>query len=90
MRKTILAVVAISSLSLGVAGCTTSEGAVSGGVVGAAIGGFGTRSAAVRGIGAGIGALTGAVLVNPLNNGYCTYRLQGPPLQRPLLSLGRS
>ncbi len=77
MRKMILAVAAVSSLSLGVAGCTTSEGAIGGGVVGAAVGGLGTNSVGGAIIGAGIGALAGAVLVDHLNNGYCTYRYRG-------------
>ncbi len=77
MRKTILAVAAISSLGLGVAGCTTTEGAVSGGVIGAAVGGLGTNSVAGAVIGAGIGALAGAVLVQHLDDGWCTYRYKG-------------
>ena len=77
MRKTVLAVVAVSSLSLGVAACTTTEGAVSGGVIGAAIGGVASNSIGGVLIGAGIGALAGAVLVNHYNNGWCTYRYHG-------------
>ncbi len=77
MRKTILAVAAVSSLGLAVAGCTTTEGAVGGGVIGAAIGGLGTNSVGGAIIGAGIGALAGAVLVDHLNNGWCTYRYKG-------------
>jgi uncharacterized membrane protein len=69
------AVAAVSTLAL--TACTTSEGAVSGGVLGAAIGGFGTNSVAGAVIGAGVGALAGAVLVDHLNNGWCTYRYKG-------------
>ena len=74
MKKTIIAVAAVSALSLGVAGCTTKEGALTGGVLGAAIGGFGTNSVVGAAVGAGVGALAGAVLVDHLNNGWGTYR----------------
>ncbi len=74
MRKTVIAVAAVSALSLGIAGCTTTEGAVSGGVIGAAIGGVASNSVGGAIIGAGIGALAGAVLVKHYNNGWCTYR----------------
>ena len=43
MRKTVLAVAAVSALSLGIAACTTTEGAVGGGVLGAAVGGLATN-----------------------------------------------
>jgi uncharacterized membrane protein len=69
------AVAAVSTLAL--TGCTTSEGALSGGVLGAAIGGFGTNSVVGAVVGAGVGALAGAVLVDHLNNGWCTYRYKG-------------
>ena len=75
MRKTVMAAVAVSSLAL--VGCTTTEGALSGGVLGAAIGGFGTNSVGGAIVGGAVGALAGAVLVNHLNNGYCTYRYKG-------------
>ncbi len=74
MRKTVLAVAAVSALSLGIAGCTTSEGALGGGIFGAALGGVATNSVGGVIVGAGIGALAGAVLVNHYNNGWCTYR----------------
>ncbi len=77
MRKTVLAVAAVSALSLGIAGCTTTEGAVSGGVIGAAIGGVATNSVGGAIIGAGIGALAGAVLVKHLDGGWCTYKYHG-------------
>ena len=77
MRKTVLAVAAVSALSLGIAGCTTTEGAMSGSVIGAAIGGFGTSSVGGAVVGAGIGALAGAVLVKHMNDGWCTYKYKG-------------
>lgn len=77
MKQTIIAVAAVTGLSLGIAGCSTTEGAVSGGVIGAALGGLGTNSVGGAIIGAGIGALAGAVLVEHLNNGWCTYRYKG-------------
>ena len=77
MRKTVLAVAAVSALSLGIAGCTTTEGAVGGGVLGAAVGGLATNSVGGAIIGAGVGALAGAVLVHHYNDGWCTYRYHG-------------
>ncbi len=77
MRKTVQAAAVVTALSLGVAACTTTEGAIGGGVLGAAIGGFGTNSVGGAILGAGIGALAGAVLVDHLNNGWCTYRYKG-------------
>ena len=77
MRKTVLAVAAVSCLSLGIAGCTTTEGALGGGAIGAAIGGVATHSVGGAIVGGGIGALAGAVLVNHHNNGWCTYRYHG-------------
>ena len=77
MRKTVLAVAAVSALSLGIAGCTTTEGAISGGVLGAAIGGVATNSVVGAIVGAGIGALAGAVLVKHHNDGWCTYKYHG-------------
>ncbi len=77
MRKTVLAVAAVSALSLGIAGCTTSEGALGGGIFGAALGGVATSSVGGAIVGAGIGALAGAVLVHHYNNGWCTYRYHG-------------
>ncbi len=74
MRKTVLAVVAVSALSLGIAGCTTSEGALGGGIFGAALGGVATNSVGGAIVGAGVGALAGAVLVHHYNDGWCTYR----------------
>ena len=50
---------------------------MSGGVLGAAIGGLGTNSVGGAIVGGAVGALAGAVLVNHLNNGYCTYRYKG-------------
>ena len=77
MRRTVLAVAAVSALSLGIAGCTTTEGAVGGGILGAAIGGVATNSVGGAIVGAGIGALAGAVLVKHQNGGWCTYRYHG-------------
>ena len=77
MRRTMMAMAAVSCLSLGIAGCSTTEGAVSGGVIGAAIGGVATNSVGGAVIGAGIGALAGAVLVKHLDNGWCSYRYHG-------------
>ncbi len=77
MRKTVLAVAAVSALSLGIAGCTTTEGALSGAGIGAALGGIATSSVGGAVVGAGIGALAGAVLVNHLNDGWCTYKYHG-------------
>jgi uncharacterized membrane protein len=74
MRRTVIAVAAVSALSLGIAGCTTTEGALSGGVLGAALGGVATNSVGGAVVGAGIGALAGAVLVNHLNDDWCTYK----------------
>ena len=75
MRKTVMAAVAVSSLAL--AGCTTTEGAVSGGVIGAAVGGFGTNSVGGAIVGAGVGALAGAVLVEHLQQRLVHLPLQG-------------
>ncbi len=77
MRKTILAVVAVSALGLGMAGCSTTEGALSGGAIGAALGGVATHSVGGAIVGGGIGALAGAVLVQQHNDGWCTYRYHG-------------
>lgn len=77
MRKTVLAVAAVSALGLGIAGCTTTEGAVGGGVLGAAVGGLATNSVGGAIIGAGVGALAGAVLVHHYNDGWCGYRYHG-------------
>ena len=77
MRKTVLAVAAVSALSLGIAACTTTEGAVGGGVLGAAVGGLATNSVGGAIIGAGVGALAGAVLVRHYNGGWCSYRYHG-------------
>lgn len=77
MRKTVLAVATVSALSFGIAGCTTTEGALSGGVIGAALGGIATNSVGGAIVGGGIGALAGAVLVKHYNNGWCSYRYKG-------------
>jgi predicted small secreted protein len=68
MRKTVMAVAAVSCLSLGIAGCTTTEGA---------LGGVATNSVGGAIVGAGIGALAGAVLVKHYNDGWCSYRYHG-------------
>ncbi len=77
MRKTFLAVAAVSVLALGMAGCSTTEGALSGGAIGAALGGVATHSVGGAIVGGGIGALAGAVLVQHHNDGWCTYRYHG-------------
>lgn len=69
MRKTIIAVIAATSL----AGCTTTERDVGTGVAaGAIIGGIVDGGSGAL-IGAGAGAL-GGLLVRNLRNGYCQYR----------------
>ncbi len=77
MRKTVMAVAAVTCLSLGIAGCSTTEGALTGGAIGAAIGGVATNSIGGAIVGGGIGALAGAVLVKHRNDGWCTYRYHG-------------
>ena len=62
--------------ALGVAGCTTTQGAVTGGMAGAAVGGLATNSVGGAIVGAGIGALAGAVLVGHEGE-WCTYRYHG-------------
>ncbi len=72
MKK--LALVGTVCCMLGVAGCTSVEqGAVGGGVVGAAVGGVATGTLGGAIVGAGVGALAGAVLVDS-GHGWCTYR----------------
>ena len=71
MKFLVMVLVACSSLA--VAGCTTSQGALVGGVSGAAIGGIASGTAGGALVGAGVGALAGAVLVSH-TNGQCTYR----------------
>lgn len=75
MKRISIAVAAISIL--GLAACTTQEGAIGGGVLGAAVGGVATHSVVGAVVGAGVGALAGAVLVGHANNGWCTYRYHG-------------
>jgi hypothetical protein len=70
--KTLLIVTATCA-GLALAGCTTTEGALVGGVSGAAIGGIASGTAGGALVGAGVGALAGAVLVSHAN-GRCVYR----------------
>ncbi len=77
MRRTMMAMAAVSALSLGIAGCTTHRRRAERRRVGAALGGVATNSVGGAIIGAGIGALAGAVMVNHQNNGWCTYRYHG-------------
>jgi outer membrane lipoprotein SlyB len=62
--------------TLAVSACTTSQGAIVGGVTGAAVGGLATNSVGGAILGAGVGALAGAILVES-TNGRCTYRYKG-------------
>jgi hypothetical protein len=71
-----LVVVAALCSTLAVTGCTTSQGAVVGGLTGAAVGGLATNSVGGLIVGAGVGALAGAILVQS-TNGTCTYRYKG-------------
>ena len=71
-----LVVVAALCSTLALTACTTSQGAVVGGLTGAAVGGLATNSVAGLVIGAGVGALAGAILVES-SKGFCTYRYKG-------------
>lgn len=71
-----LVVVAALCSTLAVGACTTSQGALVGGITGAAVGGLATNSVGGLIVGAGIGALAGAILVES-TNGFCTYRYKG-------------
>ncbi len=68
--------VALTLLGAVVAGCTTGsragDGAVVGGLAGAAIGGVATHNAGGALIGAGLGAVAGAVIAD--SSGRCYYR----------------
>jgi len=75
MNKTILALAVASSVAL--TGCTTNEAIFGGAVAGAAVGGVATRSIPGAIIGAGVGALAGAILVDRYPDGICTYRYKG-------------
>jgi hypothetical protein len=77
MRKFAIAALAAGALSVSVAGCTTSESIFGGAVAGAAVGGVATRSIPGAIVGAGIGAIAGAILVAKHNDGWCTYRYNG-------------
>ncbi len=74
MKNLILVAAAASSLAL--AGCTTEQGLLAGGLAGAAAGGAITHTVGGALVGAGIGALAGAVLVHHYN-GYCSYKYHG-------------
>lgn len=75
MNKAILAFALACSVAL--AGCTTDEAIFGGAATGAAVGGLATRSIPGAIIGAGVGALAGAVLVHHYSGGVCTYRYHG-------------
>ena len=75
MNRLAIVVTTISLLGLGA--CTTQEGAISGGVIGAAVGGVATNSVVGAVVGAGVGALAVSVLVGHGNDGWCTYRHDG-------------
>ena len=74
MKTAVLVITA--GMALGVAGCTTQQGALVGGATGAVIGGVATNSFGGAIVGGAIGALAGAVLVQQ-TNGMCTYRYKG-------------
>ena len=75
MHKALLALAMAGSI--GLAGCTTDEAIFGGAAAGAAVGGFATRSIPGAIIGAGVGALAGAILVHRYPGGVCTYRYHG-------------
>jgi hypothetical protein len=74
MKKIILASAMAGSMAL--AGCTSDQAIFGGAVAGAAIGGVATNSVPGAIIGAGVGALAGAILVKNYGQ-YCTYRYKG-------------
>jgi hypothetical protein len=69
-------VVVTAGMALGVAGCTTQQGAIVGGATGAVVGGAATGTFGGAVVGGAIGALAGAILVQE-TNGVCTYRYKG-------------
>ena len=75
MNKAILALALASTIA--VAGCTSDEAIFGGAAVGAAVGGVATHSVGGVILGAGVGALTGAVLVRHYQGGWCGYRYHG-------------
>lgn len=76
MKRTALALALLAASALTLAGCTTRDGAVVGGVTGAAVGAVTSHSVGGAIVGAGVGALAGAILVQA-TNGTCTYRYHG-------------
>ena len=80
MRKTLI--ITTAALGIGMAGCTTQQGALVGGGIGAAAVGLAGGSLAQAIIGAGVGALAGAVLVQQTGNN-CYYKYKGKYYKEP-------
>jgi len=76
MRKLVITVAAVSGLAVASAGCTTGQGALVGGGIGAAAVGLAGGSLGAAIVGAGVGALAGAILVQQTGN-TCYYKYKG-------------
>ena len=80
MRKYVIVVAAV--FGMGLAGCTTQQGALVGAGVGAGAVALAGGSLGAAIVGAGVGALAGAVLVQT-TGGQCYYKYKGKYYKEP-------